>query len=535
MEMHATPLRCQRRHAFQRHGAVGESTEPWDVEEEGLVQSSSSTSNRRHHDDEGSDGGTMSASSSVPITPPPAAAEYGNPSSRRKLADATTVKERLRFQRDYRYGKRRPLPQLPWQYMKKKTYMDDAERLHGRLETWPTFFATPLQLPSGRGEMDEQIGADAFVDSFGHRVDPQQLETLLIGYLKDLHAQIRVETKRAERFASLCEGYRSSYMSYMEAGGDAPQVLRAWGAELLAKQRRTATLEDSSRDDTGITEDGTSTATTTFSSSATDAGDMTSASPESERTARAFFEAEERRQQGARVQLEGTPAFGDLHPDDATVDPRGSDSAFPFLRQRAVSAAGKGTLDPSLVDWSAKYFPDDAEEQFEEPAELQTSVKVMAARASDRSSSADRGEERISDTGAEDDSKATRGLRSETSPRKGGEGGSARTKRTKRFGKHRLHRSLTSLMDRASATYDAEGAFFRVRPMREEDGDGSHAAKPTKPLKASAFATASTPSVKVDWETITTARSTRKTPEVHRAKERLIRLTRGEAPDGVPR
>ena len=172
-------------------------------------------------------------------------------------------------------------------------------------------------------------------------------------------------------------------------------------------------------------------------------------------------------------------------------------SAFPFLRQRAIE--GSASLDPSLVDWAARHFPADDE-------------KTFAAPPLPRGS---------------DDEAAASALVSADRP-----GASISTKQAKSRPPG-LTASLDEVMGATDVVADARGVYYSVRPFTDRDEASYGEQKLRKPRKARGGVGASPFVRKVRWETVEMAKQQRKTPDVHRAKERLVRLTRGEDPQGI--
>lgn len=396
----------------------------------------------------------------------------------RRASDVRTPKERLVFLRDKSYSKNRPLHNLPWLQLKKKTYLDDAEKLYGRKESWAALAA----------QSATDVGPSSTQNA---NVDPQVLESILLDAIKDLTEQARVEGKRARWLRSMCEQRQKEYVSYMSVAATSPSVLRTWGHQLKREEEQRRQKGQDASDPVAQSRDGDA---------------------EASGTARKLSEDEElaaleRKARGEDALLEGSLAMQGIDSNQKLPE----FSAFPFLRQRAVGS-GKATLDPSLVDWSAKYFPDDDATTFEEP------VVPLGRQANQQT------------TPPSDTDVARSSAAAESSEDRSGQRHKA--KREKREPAHRrLHKSLKGFMRNRRNTFDGEGLFFPVRRVR--DGDEHRAAKPTRPVNPDELLFSKSPTVKVDWNTVATARKLTKTPEVHRAKERLIRLTRGEDADGI--
>ena len=98
--------------------------------------------------------------------------------------------------------------------------------------------------------------------------------------------------------------------------------------------------------------------------------------------------------------------------------------------------------------------------------------------------------------------------------------------------RHRLQRTLRDHENRHRATFDAEGIYYKVRRQSEAD---ERAPKP-QAVKASELEPAGRRSevVKVPWSVAAKAKAQGYSSETLRAKERLIRLTRGEDPETIP-
>lgn len=400
----------------------------------------------------------------------------------RKLSDVQSRKEKALFQRDHSYTKRKPLiTTYPWHQLKTKSYLDDAERHYGRKETW----------------------AVAYKDNPERLAD---LTMLMTDYINDLLAQSKMAHNRAVRLRSRCIKQQMQFQSYVIAGASNPAVLRAWAAEEALKHPNDAndTAEEPS--------------TTRPPLNAVSSGELVDepvASKEEEE--RRELHRRERYERGLNAQLTSSSAALD---GMTQRDQRFAGySAYPFLRQRAVSPADSHTLDPSLVDWSAKYFPDDDHATFVPPRALQ-----QAAATARGTGAPEQMQLSDSETVARSEGAGRQGSNSTKSPKQ-------RRHPTAGTTRARLGATLKTHLETRRPTFDGEGTFYHVR-QNGLDGDvaSGRAAKPTKQMKSSEALGKGQAVVRVDWDTVTKAHSTRKTPEVHRARERLIRLTRGEDP-----
>jgi hypothetical protein len=193
----------------------------------------------------------------------------------------------------------------------------------------------------------------------------------------------------------------------------------------------------------------------------------------------------ERQQRGSQSELGGTVAETD-EPFHAEY------SAFPFLRQRAVEASS--SLDASLVDWAAKHFPADTEETFAAPPLLR----------SDENGEADGAESALATAVGE-----SRGVVRAAS----------------------LSEPLASVVGAHNFVADQQGVYYKVRPFTGQEEATYGEAKLPRPRKARGGSTG--PVRKVDWTTVELAKQSTKTAAVHRARERLARISRGEDPGGV--
>ncbi|KAH8616135.1 hypothetical protein ERJ75_000508700 [Trypanosoma vivax] len=90
-----------------------------------------------------------------------------------------------------RFSKYRPLPSVPWLQEKTRTYMDDAERLYGRKETW------------------YRIKED---------VVREKLASLLQDYLRDAIKVTRLEMRDALKYKRLCTQMEAQYRAHVSSG-----------------------------------------------------------------------------------------------------------------------------------------------------------------------------------------------------------------------------------------------------------------------------------------------------------------------------
>ena len=335
--------------------------------------------------------------------------------------------------------------------MKDKTFLDEAERKYGRKETWHM------------------------------HPDPQvrmQLVRILKSYIdRTLHLANERFVKAEKAEAKLGQA-KSLFRTRVHAALANPQVLRAW-AQSVQEDVRGATKPSSARDDDEE------------SSSVNHPGSARRISSDIRDERSVDSAAEERRRRGEAAVLDGSVAVAD--------EPfRAPYSEFPFLRQRALE--GAGTLDASLVDWTAKHFPTD-------------NAKTFAAPPVPRASGGEEDDDKIADT-----------------PPSVAQANLTHSK-DRRHSRHSLTVPLDEVIGTQDVVADQSGVFYKVKPFAEHEEE-VHGDRPLRaPKKARSGYVG--PVRKVDWETVETARKTAKTPDVHRARERLFRITRGEDPSGV--
>nr|CCC53381.1 conserved hypothetical protein [Trypanosoma vivax Y486] len=385
---------------------------------------------------------------------------------RRRSSDPQTVREKGNFKRDMRFSKYRPLPSVPWLQEKTRTYMDDAERLYGRKETW------------------YRIKED---------VVREKLASLLQDYLRDAIKVTRLEMRDALKYKRLCTQMEAQYRAHVSSGLVSPQTVRAYVS---------SNFDYGSNSTCGTAPLSDSHATGAFQERR-DNEHETHLNDASERDASSSGES-----LGDKMRLKKPLIVGEgpvLHSTAATMDLTKKEervkpySAFPFLRQRALE--NEASLDPSLVHWTAKYFPGDDEGTFASPPKLRSDADL---------DDQERGEE---DT----HTAARRAADSMSLP--------------KPSARRRLQRSLRLHEDTKRPTFDAEGAFYRVH----RQGDGEERAPKPQPVRGSDVLTERDGEVvKVPWDTVTKAKELGYSPDILRAKERLVRLTRGEDPKTIP-
>eukprot|EP00796_Vickermania_ingenoplastis_P008334 gene8334-5841_t len=361
---------------------------------------------------------------------------------RRRSSDPQSMRERAEFRRDRMYGRDRPLPDAPWRASSRKSYLDDAERLYGRKETWCLADGT-----ANLGLKAKQIG-------------------ILRDHLRDTLSAARLEVRTAARYQQLCNHEAAAYRQRVALASTAPAALVEWARSYLDQDQPPTSKSKGEG---------------AFGGSVASLSAPRAAAPDQDPDASAEA-VESRRQRGAEAELEGTPALDGE--DDRDLGATRGVSAFPFLRRRAVEDGQ--SLDPSLLDWTLKCFPEDQPEHFTDPPQLRQKPETAGETDATPSPSA-----------------TPRAAWRRPHPRE------------------RLSRSLRAHEDASRPTFDAEGVFYHLqapgstskpRPVRGSDGFARNV-------------------VKVPWEVVTRARQPGHTPDILRAKERLVRLTRGEDPD----
>jgi hypothetical protein len=424
---------------------------------------------------------------------------------RRRSSDPQTVREKGDFRRDYKYAKHRPLPDAPWRQLKAKTYLDDAERLYGRKEMWHTVEDAVLR---------------------------ERLVAILQDYLRDTLAAARLEAKEARKYHHLCFIAAKEYRAHVSAGAfGLADGMQAWARDVLRGRRSSASSLQATANSGGadVAADALHTsAELPFADSPAAKDDGLATSPAASSDESTLFEfREERRRRGEQAVLAHTAAMADLPDADVLHTPQ---SAFPFLRRRAVE--DESTLDPSLVDWTAKYFPEDDKRTFAEPPKLRSTH----AKGSHGGSAAADGNEGPSHGGQNERNVGFGNTHRGDGGAAGDSSALSATTASRHVGsvhaRHRLQRTLRDHESRHRATFDAEGVYYRVRRQSEAE---ERAPKP-QAVKASDLEPAGRRRevVKVPWSVASKAAQQGYSSETLRAKERLIRLTRGEDPETIP-
>lgn len=436
---------------------------------------------------------------------------------------------RMRHQRDRAYSQRRPLPTVPWLQLRSKTYLDDAERLYGRKETWPQIQDPQLRM---------------------------RLRKVLLEYLEAVTEQTFTEARDARRMQRRCRQLQEEYRGYIAAGLANPQILRTWELPRWL-------LEKQDTDEQRTTTQASSTmlgASSSSSSSIPHEGEKDE-DHAGEGMDRITEEDDEERNQQFREQREARLARrgADLTQANDEVPEKERRpkqySSFPFLRQRAIDRSS--TLDSSLVDWTAKYFPDDDYSTFKERAAPSSSSLCVGEEGAESEGGAP-GEK---DGAAAQEQRAAMARRRVTDrlqllqqrnndPLTTAAGHPKRSKKQKPM--DRLRVTFAQHQDANRAVFDGQGLFYRKKSldgMLMQQQDGAMMESPTslekmpKPIRASRTEQprrsgqqhhhADDGVVRVDWNTVMTAQRSRKTPRVHEAREKLVRLGRGENPQTI--
>jgi hypothetical protein len=330
--------------------------------------------------------------------------------------------------------------------------MDDAERRYGRMEDWP---------------------------SLEDSATKEQLVVLLCDYVKDLIEDTRSCATDALRYKSLLTRRQEECRTYVASALVSPHLLQTW---TLPPKRKIETppppTEQMSGGVTAVEEP-----------------------VPKEESSNDTEEQQLRRERGGAAVLDGTAAAEGLHSRELRPN---SFSAFPFLRQRALDDR-EGSLDPSLVKWAEKYFPDDTEQTFSAPPVLRHPDSLKQ----------------------QDVSESSKGPTTLPSPQMQRMGKPKGVKP-----KCRLRMTLTQHENTMRTTFDGQGVYFKIKRNAYSGESNEH--KP-KLVRGSDLHRSDKLGdvVKVDWATAAKSRGTVKTPEVLRAKERLIRLTRGEDPSSI--
>ncbi|CCW68724.1 unnamed protein product [Phytomonas sp. Hart1] len=416
-------------------------------------------------------------------------------SYRRCSSDPQTLREREDFRRDTKYGTYRPLPDIPWLQLKQKTYLDDAERLYGRMEDW------------------HRITDDAL---------REKLVAILQDYLRDTCAATRLEMKDAKKYKWLCEISAQDYRSHIFDGAfHSVGRLREWASSVAERQlvvkkdnpvtnavsdtqpNSQAFEHSASFDKAPSTGMGFRMNLETDSSFETDPEKIDISAQQQQ---------ERRKRRGEDAKLDNTPALSDLSESDLRRCPV---SAFPFLRRRALE--DEHSLDSSLVDWTAKYFPEDNKHTFEQPPKLRYDPsRATAGDSAQNESDGAFGDIRhashsaIEENSDEDNHRIPR-----------------------HHARHRLQRSLRSHEDRHRPTFDGEGVFYHIRNLSNED-ERVPKARPVRGSDFMARPGMGSKVVKVPWNVVSTAKQQGHSHNILKAKERLARLSRGENPGTIP-
>ncbi|ORC89725.1 putative U4/U6 small nuclear ribonuclear protein [Trypanosoma theileri] len=405
---------------------------------------------------------------------------------KRRSSDPQTVREIGNFQRDLKFGKQRPLPDVPWLQDKQRTYMDDAERLYGRKETWCNI-------------EDETVR--------------EKLASLLQDYLKDLIEAAKLEVRNARKYKRLCDRMDAEYRANVSAGAfSSSQLLRSWVLVKSEKdgERNKPQLSLNSSQEVFSSKDGF-TEDSLIDNNNNDENEKQES--RSERIAREKF-VEARRRKGEEANLENTPATMDLLKGERQHT---SYSAFPFLRQRALE--NETSLDPSLVDWTAKYFPEDDDRTFKSPPKLRND------------NNHNNNNNNNNNNGNQDNTENEGSIASNSSLSTSKSEKHSEFPSNKLNARRRLQRSLRVHEDGRRPTFDAEGVFYRVRRQSNED---DRAPKPRAVRASDATVDRDKEVVKVPWDTLAKAKELGYSADILRAKERLIRLSRGEDPQTIP-
>lgn len=407
------------------------------------------------------------------------------PKYRRRSSDPHTFKERAEFRRDHMYAKIRPLPDLPWRSLTHKTYLDDAERVYGRKENWA------YQALSRSSALDDPAASQSV------NVSSRQL-AVLRDYISDTLSAARLEIRSAKRYKNYCEKASQVFEKRVKDAEDDPHSIFLWASEFLA-QKKNSEPYNTSHGEGEVSGKG---ASSIFANT-----EQTPLQDEKEKLQR--HEEEERvqarRERGRSAALWSTPA----------TDEAPGISAFPFLRRRALE--NESTLDPSLVDWTMRYFPEDNERTFAEPA-TEKEIKTRGAATETQSTN-----EAPKD-----------GALSSTEIAKGTSINPSKGSLKPLHARQRLRRRLKKHEDLRRATFDGEGVFYHVRRSGGDDVEeetGTPSSKP-KPVKGSDSFTQDV--VKVPWDVVHHATRKGHTHDILRAKERLFRLSRGEDPASIP-
>lgn len=452
----------------------------------------------------------------------------------RRTSDPRNFREKAVFRRDHMYGKHRPLPDAPWRALPKKTYLDDAERLYGRMETWGRQLTTAQEsLPLWESGEDRPFAAV-------NHTEVAKKVSILRDFLRDSLSAARLEIKTAKKRFLRCTKESTAYAARMNAADRDPESLFKWAEEYVRKldlesktERKKSSFssrdivdEDEKMEVVGMKNDSNSTESRE--------GNSEEANEEFKAVERERIEM--RRLQGERASLSTSPA---------TDESPGSISAFPFLRRRAVE--NESTLDPSLVEWTMRFFPEDDEKMFVEPTTSAPTAKdphsgtftenaassfftnmneepkqelLFTERKHATPESSSRKKNRIKNP---NHAVAREGTQSISFPFK---------VKGLSHGQQRLECSLRTHEDLRRATFDAEGVYYHIRPPTGGAEDEEVERRKPKPVKGSDVFTGEV--VKIPWNVVSASKKKGYTSEILRAKERLVRLSRGEDPATIP-
>lgn len=463
---------------------------------------------------------------------------------RRRSSDPQTFREKGVFHRDHMYGKYRPLLDAPWRSLPKKTYLDDAERLYGRLETWVNSYSSPQH------ELLWENKGDHIHKKKNHTEMAKKV-AILRDFLRDTLSAARLEIKTAKKYYHRCVQESLAYQDRLKSAEDDPGSLFMWAERHLKsiEMRKKSKVEENSGSSVGGSGNEKKEALLSdFDDKSNNRG--AAGVGRSRHVEEEEKEKEEEERDAERMRIRARRLRGEkasLATSPATDETPGSLSAFPFLRKRALE--NESSLDPSLVEWTMRYFPEDNEKMFAEVP------RQGAASAEDHTDS-----ESSNASPSMDVSEKHRGTYANGEESDGPEDGpsSGRRRRGKgledhltqqgqqrhhRFlphsligglphGRQRLESSLRAHEDWRRATFDAEGVYYHVRPPSNSEEDDEVERRKPKPIKGSDAFLGEV--VKVPWNVVATARKKGYSSEILRAKERLLRLSRGEDPATIP-
>lgn len=452
----------------------------------------------------------------------------------RRTSDPRSFREKAAFRRDHMFGKHRPLPDAPWRALPKKTYLDDAERLYGRMETW----GRPLTTARENSPLWEN-GEDSPSTAVNHTEVAKKV-AILRDFLRDSLSAARLEIKTAQKRFLHCARESTSYLARMKAAEADPESLFRWAKEHARKldlENKTE-RKKSSFSSTDIVDENEK----------VEVVGLKNVGNSTESREKNFDEAKEELKAAERERIEVRRLRGEmasLGTSPATDESPGSISAFPFLRRRAVE--NESTLDPSLVEWTMRFFPEDDEKMFAEPttsaptAQDPPSGTFTGSTASSHFTNVN--EEQKQEvlptqqkhvTVEASSRKKNRSKNPNLAVARDGTQSSSFPFKFKGLshGQQRLECSLRAHEDLRRITFDAEGVYYHIRPPTggTEDEEVEH--RKPKPVKGSDAVTGGV--VKVPWNVVSSSKKKGYTSEILRAKERLVRLSRGEDPATIP-